>query len=422
MGLEVFERGDLPRWARVRRRLFADEVGDVAAAVTEAFATAEAGGLVLAPGARVAIGAGSRGIDRYAEVIAAAVAEVRRRGGAPFVFPAMGSHGGATAEGQLEVLRQYGITEDSVGAPVRASMETVLLGDVGGVPVFFDRIAATAADAILAVNRVKPHTDFHAPTESGILKMIAIGMGKQRGADTFHARGFDEFGTLIPAVARFALARLPIVGGLALVENGLGRLARIEAIPAARIEERERELLALARRWMGRLPGRAVDVLVIDRIGKDISGIGADSNVINRYYTGRLAFPPAIQRIVVRGLTAATEGNASGLGQADVALRRAVDAVDPAVTYMNCVTAKTPEGARMPLTVDTDRQALHVALACCVRLEPGRIRLMRIADTKHVDELWLSEALLEEVGAEEPLQVLAGPAPIAFDASGMLAD
>ena len=350
------------------------------------------------------------------------VAEVRRRGCAPFVFPAMGSHGGATAEGQAEVLRQYGVTEQGVGAPIRASMDTVVLGEVGGVPVFFDRLAATEADAILPVNRVKPHTDFHADIESGLMKMIAIGMGKQRGADTFHARGFDEFGRLVPAVARLSLSRLPIVGGIALVENGLGRLARIEAVPAPRIEERERELLVLARRLMGRLPGRAVDVLVIDRLGKDISGIGADSNVINRYYTGRLPFPPAIQRIVVRGLTAATEGNASGLGQADVALRAAVDAVDPAVTYMNCITAKTPEGARLPLTVEHDRQALHVALACCVRLEPGRARLMRIADTKHVDEMWLSEALLEEVGAEEPLRILDGPRPIAFAPSGMFAD
>lgn len=421
MGLQVFERGDLPRWARIQRTLFSEEVVDVAGAVAEAFRGADMGALVR-PGARVAIGAGSRGIDRYAEVIRAVVAELRGLGAEPFVFPAMGSHGGATAEGQLEVLRQYGVTEAAVGAPVRAAMDTVLLGHEGDVPVYFDRLAATGADVIVPVNRVKPHTDFHGRIESGLMKMIAIGMGKQRGADIFHARGFDEFPELIPAVARFSLSRLPILAGVALVENGLGRLARIEAVTAARIEEREAELLESARRWMPRLPGRQVDVLVIDRIGKDVSGIGSDSNVINRYYTGRLPQEPSVQRIIVRGLTEATEGNASGLGQADVVLRRAVLAFDPEVTYMNCITAKTPEGARIPLTVDNDRQALHVALACCVKLTPGRERLLRIEDTKHLDRMWASEAMLDEIAADERVELLSPPEPIAFDAAHMLVD
>jgi len=421
LGLEIFERGQLPRWARARQRLYSGEVGDVAAAVAAAFRDPEVEA-ALRPGARVAIGAGSRGIDRYAEVIAAVVAQVRQRGAVPFVFPAMGSHGGATAQGQAAVLRHYGVTEAEVGAPIRASMETVELGAVeGGVPVHFDRLAAEA-DVIVPVNRVKPHTDFHGEIESGLMKMIAIGMGKQRGADTFHSRGFDTFAALIPAVARLSLARLPLRFGVALLENGQGRLARIEAVPAARIEARERELLGLAREWMARLPGRAVDVLVIDRLGKDISGIGADSNVINRYYTGSVPLPPRIQRIVVRGLTEATEGNASGLGQADIALRRAVEAMDAASTYMNCITAKTPEGARVPLTVDTDRQALFVALACCVQVDTPQARLMRIEDTKHLETLWLSETLLGDLRGDPRLEALEEPRPIAFDAAGMFVD
>jgi hypothetical protein len=420
--LKIFERGDLPRWARVRRRLYSQEIGDVAAEVAQAFRDTAVDGAIR-PGTRVAIGGGSRGIDRYAEVVAAVVAEVRRRGGRPFIFPAMGSHGGATAEGQAAVLAHYGVTGAAMGAPVRASMATVHLGEAeGDVPVHFDRIAATEADLIIPVNRVKPHTDFHGEIESGLMKMIAIGMGKQKGADTFHSRGFDEFARLIPAVARFSLSRLPIGFGVALVENGLGRLARIEAISAARIEARERELLALARQWMARLPGREVDVLVIDRLGKDISGIGADSNVINRYYTGTLAVPPRIQRIIVRGLTEATEGNASGLGQADIALRRAVDAMDPLATYMNCITAKTPEGARIPLTVDTDRQALAVALACCVRIAPERARIMRIEDTKHLETMRVSEPLLEELAGEEGVEPLESPQAMAFDHAGMFID
>ena len=421
-GLEIFERGTLPAWAPVRRRLYAEEISDVAEAVAQTFAAPDVSGLVR-PGLRVAIGAGSRGIDRYAEVVAAVVAEVRRRGGLPFVFPAMGSHGGATAAGQADVLAHYGVTEARVGAPVRATMETVLLGHTdGGVPVHVDRIAADVADLIIPINRVKPHTDFHGPIESGLMKMIAIGMGKQKGADTFHTRGFDEFPTLIPAVARFSLARLPLALGVALVENGLGRLTRIEAVPAARIEARERELLALARSWMARLPGHAVDVLIIDQLGKDISGIGADSNVINRYYTGSLPLEPRVQRIIVRGLTPATEGNASGLGQADVALRRAVRATDPLTTYINCITAKTPEGARLPLTVDTDRQALHVAIACCVQVEPPMARILRSADTKHLQHLMVSEPLLRDLADDESIEVLEAPRPIAFGHDGMFSD
>ena len=422
MGLEIFDRGELPRWARVRQRLYDQELGDVAAAVAAAFADPAVDAAVR-PGARVAIGAGSRGIDRYAQVVAAVVAEVRRRGGQPFIFPAMGSHGGATADGQREVLTQYGVSEAGVGAPVRASMDTVRLGEVlGGVPVYCDRLAATEADVIVPVNRVKPHTDFHGEIESGLFKMIAIGMGKQKGADTFHAEGFDRFPQLIPAVARHSLAQLPIAFGVALVENGLGRLALVEAVPAARMEQREKELLARARAWMARLPGERIDVLVLDRLGKDISGIGADSNVINRYYTGPLPLPPAIQRIVVRDLTDATEGNASGLGQADVALRRAVARIDPLVTYMNCITAKTPEGARQPLAVENDRQALFVALACCVRTVPERAAIVRGLDTKHLDTLLVSEPLLPALLQGGRVTLLEDPRPIAFDRDGMFVD
>lgn len=420
MGLEIFERGELPRWALVRQRLHEQRVEDVAAAVAAEFERPGVGDRIQ-PGMRVAVGAGSRGIDRYAAVVASVVAEVRRRGGEPFIFPSMGSHGGATAPGQEAVLAHYGVTPAAMGAPVRASMDTVALGSVeDGVPVYFDRLAATESDLIIPINRVKPHTDFHAESESGLMKMIAIGMGKQHGADTFHRIGFAEFHHLIPAVARFSMAHLPIGFGVALVENGLGVLAHIEAVPAADIPRRDPELLRLAREWMARLPGEQVDVLLIDRLGKDISGIGADTNVINRYYTGVLPFPPRIQRIVVRDLTDATEGNASGLGQADVVLRRAVDRLDPLATYMNCITAKTPEGARIPITVDNDRQALYVALACCLQVEVPQARIMRIEDTKHLETLWVSEPLLASLAGSAQIELLEAPRPIAFDAGGML--
>lgn len=422
MGLEVFERGDLPRWVKVRQALDATTVEDVAAAVASEFQRPEVRA-TIAPGSRVALTAGSRGIDRIDEVIEAAVTEVRRLGADPFVVPAMGSHGGATADGQLDVLAHYGITAEAMGCPVRSSMETVLLGEVeGGVPVWFDKLAATEADAVIPIGRVKPHTDFHGPIESGLMKMIAIGLGKQHGANTFHSRGFAEFAWLIPAVARFSLAKVNMPFGLALVENGFSRLGLIEAIPAARIEAREQELLALAREWMARLPMARLDVLVIDALGKDISGAGADPNVINRSVVAPPLASPCIERIVVRDLTPDTEGNATGLGVADVMLRRVAEQFDPVSTYMNCVTAKVPEAARLPLTVDTDRQALYVALACCLNVDTATSALARIQDTKHLEEFWASEPLLPELLATGRVEALGEPRPIAFDPRGMFLD
>lgn len=422
MGLEIFERGTLPRWLPVRQRLHTDEITDVHAAVAKAL-QADFVKDAVRSGSKVGLAVGSRGIDRIAEVVRALVAELKRMGAEPFIVPSMGSHGGATAEGQKQMLAELGVTEKFVGAPIRSSMETVELGEVeDGVPVYFDRIAATEADVVIPVNRVKPHTDFHAPIESGLMKMIAIGLGKQKGADIFHRRGFHRFETLIPAVARFSLAKINIPFGIALVENGLSRLTIIEAVPAQNMYEREKVLIEEARRLMPRLPGEAIDVLIINKIGKDISGIGADTNVINRYYNGKLPLKPTIQRIIIRDLTDDTKGNASGLGLGDVVLRRAVERMDPLATYMNCVTAKTPEGARIPLTVDNDRQALYIAIACCLDVTPETARIARIENTKHLETLWVSEPWWEaELHQLDTLTPIGEPEEIRFTEDGMLA-
>lgn len=427
MGLEIFEHGDLPRWAKVRQRLDASEIRDVREAVAAEFARPEVRA-AIGPGVRVALTGGSRGIDRIAEVLTAAVAEVKRLGGEPFLVPAMGSHGGATAEGQLELLAHYGVTEETLGCPIRASMETVQLGEVeDGVPVWFDRIAYEQADAVIPVGRVKPHTDFHGPVESGLMKMLAIGLGKQKGANTFHRRGFADFHHLIASVGKFTLSRVNVPFGLALIENGHGTLSIIEAVPASRIWEREQELLVIAREKMARLPGEAYDLLVIDRIGKDISGSGADPNVINRDFTGLVAPAeappkPTIQRIIIRDLTHDTEGNATGLGLADVVLRQAVAKMDPIASYMNVITAKSPQGVRIPLTVENDRQALQIGLACCIQIEPATAKIARIPDTKHLEHLWVSEPLLPELLATGRVEPLTDFDPIAFDASGMFVE
>lgn len=414
---DVFVRGELPRWAPIRHRIDPTEITDVAQAVADAFASVEG---AIKSGQRVCLTGGSRGIDRIDEVTRAAVAEVRRRGAEPFIIPAMGSHGGATVEGQLAVLESYGITPETMGCEIRASMDTVRIGEVeGSVPVFFDRHAYEEADVVIPINRVKPHTDFRGPVESGLMKMIAIGLGKQKGADTFHGSGFHLFHRLIPAVAQFTLSKVNIPFGLALVENGHARLWQIEAVPAAGIWERERELLQIAREKMARLPVRELDVLILDYIGKDISGLGMDSNVVGRYYTGPTGTGPDIQRIMVRDLTDDSEGNAVGIGMADLVLQRLVDKMDQHKTYMNCVTAKTPEGARVAMTAQTDREALYVSLACCLNVQPETARFLRVRDTKHLEYFWASEPLLAELMATGTCEVLAEPQPVRFDVDGM---
>lgn len=425
MGLEIFERGDLPQWAPVRQTLDNTDIGDISRAIAAQFERGGVGERIL-PGQRVALTAGSRGIDRIDQVLRACVDEVRARGAEPFIVPAMGSHGGATAEGQRELIAHYGITEETMGCPILSGMETVHLGYVeNDIPVWIDK-NAYGADAVIPVGRVKPHTDFRGPIESGLMKMIAIGLGKQHGAEFFHFQGMQEFYHLIPAVANYTLSQVNIPFGVAVIENGYGALAQAEAVPAERIFEREQELLRIAKERMGRLPGDVIDVLIIDRIGKDISGDGADPNVINRDVAGVLPISevpvrPSVQRVIIRDLTDDTEGNASGIGMGDVVLRRAVERMDPVATYMNMITAKAPQGARIPLTVDNDRQALQIALACCIKTVPETARIARIQDTKHVETFWASEALLPEILDGDRVTQSGALQPIAFDGRGMLA-
>jgi hypothetical protein len=415
-----FARIELPEWALVRQRFDPTEIADVGGAVRAALDAVIA---AVTPGERVCLAVGSRGIDRIAEVVRAAVERFRAAGASVFVVPAMGSHGGATAAGQLEVLAEYGITPEAMGCEIRSSMDTVELGEVRpGVPVFLDRNAFEGADFIVPINRVKVHTDFSGPVESGLMKMIAIGLGKQKGADTFHRQGFAVFDALIPEAASYTLARAPIPFGIALIENGHARLLHIEAVPAKLIATREPELLLMSTDVLARLPLAAIDVLILDQIGKDVSGLGMDSNVVGRYYAGPTGAPPAIQRIVVRDLTDSTQGNAVGIGMADVVLRRAVQKMDERKTYMNTITAKTPEGARIPLTVDTDREALAIALACCLKVTPESARIVRARDTKHLELLYVSASALPDVLATGTCEVVRPLRPIGFDPAGILTD
>jgi hypothetical protein len=425
-GLDVFTDIDLPPWARIRQQLDSTDIGSIPDAIAREFAKPGIGDKIQ-PGNAVALTAGSRGIDRIAEVLRACVDEVRNRGGEPFIIPAMGSHGGATAEGQMALIAHYGVTEEAMGAPIRASMETVELGSLDdGVPVWFDRIAHDTADLVIPVGRVKPHTDFRGPVESGLMKMIAIGLGKQHGASWFHSQGMHTFGDLIPRVAAFTMTKEPIPFGIALVENGYSKLALAEAVPAGQIREREIELLEIAKAKLAGLPRvELLDVLIVDEIGKDVSGDGADPNVIHRATVDTMDFSnmrPLIQRCIARGLTVDTDGNATGIGMFDFTLERLVEQMDPVPTYMNTITAKSPAGARVPITVETDRQALTLAIASALKVEPGNAKVMRIQSTKHLEELHVSAPVLEELRRTGvPVEVLEDVHPIAFDADGMFA-
>lgn len=413
-----------PRWALVEQSFAGTPITDFGAAVAEVVAELRLADRIR-PGQRVAITAGSRGIANIVAVTAAVVAEVRRLGAEPFVFPCMGSHGGATPAGQAEVLHSYGITEAAVGAPVISQGEVVPLGEtVGGIPLWADKLAA-AADHLIVVNRVKPHTDFSGILESGPTKMLAIGVGKHFGAEDCHrrfvSRGYVE---VLREVGDALWSRLPVAGGIGLVENGHDRTVRIAAVRPDCHEADEVALLAYAKEVFGYLPFDDLQVLLIDWIGKNISGSGMDPNVTG-VDCAKVHTPPPVPRILrlcLRGLTAESHGNAAGIGQADFVLQRCADAVDWQATATNVVVAAAPESGRCPLTYPTDAAMLTAAFRTIGPVPPPEVRLARVRSTLHVDRLLVSEALLPELREHPRCRQVSEAALLAFDEQGMLAD
>jgi hypothetical protein len=405
--------------ARIRQTFPRPRVDDIPRAVAEALSGA---GHPIRRGDAVAVGAGSRGVANIGVIVGAAVRYLQDLGAKPFVFPAMGSHGGGTPEGQLAVLEHYGITEASMGCPLRATMEVVQVGEALGMPVWLDRYAAEA-DWIGLVNRVKPHTDFKGSIESGLFKMMTIGLGKYTGAIQYHRANIRHgYETVITSVGREMLRRARIGFGLGIVENGYDETARIEAFTAGTLEHGERRLLEAAREWMARLPFSPLDVLVVEQMGKNLSGSGMDSNIIGRPTNPHEPFPadPKILWIVVLDLTEESYGNVTGIGNADFTTRRLVDKVDMKATLINCITACAPNGAKIPATYDTDREAIETALSCVGLAAADEARVIRIKDTLMLGELDVSEALLAEVAKRPDLTRLTEPEPLAFDASGRL--
>jgi len=404
---------------RVKQAFGGPTVENVTASVRVALGRLE---LPVRPGQSVALTVGSRGVVNIDTIARAAVEHMKGLGARPFIIPAMGSHGGGTAEGQRAVLERYGVTEATMGCPVRATMEVVEVGEVLGLPIWLDRYAAEA-DWVGVINRVKPHTGFAGEIGSGLFKMMTIGMGKHRGAVQAHRANIRlGYEPMIVALGREMLRTGRIAFGLGVVENGFDETALVEAFLPADLEAGERELLRKARAWMAKLPFDRIDLLIVDEMGKEISGTGMDTNVIGRHTTffERPFTSPRITFIVACDLTAPTHGNASGIGLADFTTRRLADKIDWEPTYVNALTACSPGGPKLPAVLDTTQEAIAVALSCLGldRIEDARV--VRVRNTLRLTEVEVSEAFLPEVAGRDDLTLLGEPADMTFGPDGAL--
>jgi len=376
-------------------------------------------------GQRIAITAGSRGIANIPAILRTVVEEVNAAGGEPFLIPAMGSHGGATPHGQVETLRSLGITEESVCAPIISSMEVDKIGEIGGTPVYVDR-NAFKADGIIVVGRIKPHTDFKGEIESGLMKMMAIGLGKQKGAEMIHHNLYEGYHTLLPAAARLIMEKAPILMGLALLENARHETVKVVALEPNEFEAAELKLLKEAKGLLARLPFKELDVLVVEEIGKNISGVGMDTNVTGRFWMPGESDPDAakIDKIVVLDLSEETHGNAIGIGLADLTTRRVFDKIDYPSTYVNCLTQGTCTTGKVPIWLPNDRDAIDTALRVIGPVDRSRVRMMVIKNTQELEHIWISESLAEVVKKDKKLakkvELLSEPRDVQFDVLGTL--
>ena len=412
---------DLPRMFPLRQTFDAKSLHDPVEQTRRCVLNSSLGERISG-GARVAITAGSRGIHRIAQLTRAVVDCVREMGGVPFILASMGSHGAATADGQKAILAWYGIDESTMGAPVDATMDVVQVGETDdGIPVVLNRLAREA-DAVVLVNRVKPHTSFRGPFESGLMKMMTIGLGSHRGATLAHSMGAAGLPRMIPAWGRIILQEAPIALGVAILENAYEQTAKVVAVEPDELAAVEPELLDEARELMPRIPAERIDVLIVDRIGKNISGTGMDPNIIGRIWLEGIEEPdsPRIERIVVLDLTAETHGNANGIGLADVTTRRLVDNIDFKATYANAMTSTFLNRAYIPIVGENDREAIEIALGATGSGGNPDARVMRIRSTLELEHLGASESLLPELSEVPEVEISGEPAGMNFDGEGNL--
>jgi len=413
---------ELPKMALVEQQFDPQRIEDIPACVAQEMANLNLGAKVKA-GDSVAITGGSRGVANIDIIIKTIADELKKLGAAPFVFPAMGSHGGATAEGQIKILANLGITEETMGCPIKSDMEPVLLGEAAlGYPINVDKNAMDA-DHIVVVNRVKSHTKFEGPVESGLMKMMAIGMGKQKGASYYHKAAVRlTFQKIVETVGLEVMKRCPILFGLGTVENAFHDPCVIRAFNPEDILEGEKGLLKIAKERLAQLPFDEIDVLIVDQIGKDIAGTGMDTNVTGRNadLLGDFTTRPKVKRVFVRDLTEKTEGNATGIGLADFTTTRLVEKMDKHKTWMNVITGISPEKGAIPIHFDTDKEILNACFETIGDTLPAEARVLHIQNTIAVHRISVSRAYADEIAKNDKLKLLNDWKEMALDSEGSL--
>lgn len=410
-----------PRFALIEQELPGQILPDIPAGIREELAKVKIQDKIK-PGMRIAITAGSRGIHKIPLIIRTVVEEVKTLGGEPFIVPAMGSHGGATAEGQVEMLKSLGITEESTGAPILATMKVKQIGTTdSGMPVYLDAYAAEA-DGIIVVGRVKLHTDFHDSLESGLHKMLVIGLGKHKQAMAIHRYGIYGLKNFIPQVAQVTLKEVPVLCGLAILENGYDQTAKIEGLLPEEFAKREPELLNEARLLMPRLPIDDFHILIVGEIGKNFSGTGMDTNIIGRIRIYGEPEPefPKIQYIIALGLSEEAHGNALGIGMADFTTERVMNQIDYPAMRENVFTSSFVERGKIPLAFPTDQSAIKAAQRCLWLEKPESARMVYIPNTLEISKLLISESLLPEVNTLPGVKVIGSLQELQFNTEGNL--
>lgn len=409
----------VPRMVQIRQKYDASSLSSVETAVRCQLSRPEIR-QTIRPGMRVAITAGSRGIRHYPQIIQTIVEQVRKWGAYPFVIPAMGSHGGATSLGQLELLRSLGITEDTIGAPIQSSMETICLGKTDrNVSVWFSK-DAYEADATILVGRIKPHTAFHGAVESGVIKMGVVGCGKQRGAEEFHALGIEHMAANIVEMGKVMLAKSNVVFGLAILENAYDETFHVEAMPNEEILQREPELLQLAKKHFPQIMFPAYDMLIVENIGKNISGDGADPNITGRFYAPNIPNFPQVQRLVYLDLTEESHGNAIGLGVADFITKKLFEKIDLESMYINTLTNCVVPPAKIPVIMDTAELAIKAGIRTLLHTDRSVPKIIQIQDTLHLNEIYISESLLPQAKENSQIEIISPPLPMRFNTAGEL--
>lgn len=415
-------RFELPRMVAIKQHFPNDNIEDIPRELEKEFSRPAIAGILEAilPGDSVAVTCGSRGISNMALIIRETVSMVKSRGGNPFVFPAMGSHGGANAEGQRELIAEYGVTEAYVGCPIKSSMEVKYIGDTeDGRPTYIDRNAAEAKHVIV-INRIKAHTAFRGEYESGLMKMMVIGMGKQVGAETCHDLGFGEMAKNLPIFGKSILKHAPIRIGIGIIENAYDRTCKIAVLSPEEIIEQEPGLLEIAKQRMGRILFPKIDVLIVDRIGKNISGDGMDPNITGRFPTPYGAGMLDAQRVAVLDLTAETHGNCFGVGMADVTTQRLLDTSNLEIMYINALTSTLLPATKIPMVTRNHKEAIGACIKTCNKIDRNEPKIVRISNTLELGEIYISEALMEEAKSIPDVEIISAPTAFIFDGEGNL--